>query len=72
MIFYLVSIFLIGLILPASLVVFSNDDDLAKSPFVLALNQAKIPGVDGFMNFICLVSVLSAGNSSMYGFVLIF
>jgi lysine-specific permease len=33
---------------------------------VLALAQAGLPGVDDFMNFICLIAVLSAGNSSMF------
>lgn len=66
MIFYIVSIFLIGLMLPATLELFQSESKLARSPFVLALQTAGIPGVNHYMNFICLVAVLSAGNSSIY------
>lgn len=65
-IFYLVSIFLIGILLPANLPQFQSKDDLVKSPFVIALKTAGISYVDHFMNFVCFIAVFSAANSTVY------
>lgn len=44
MIFYVATIFLLGLMLPANLEAFKNNESIASSPFVLALELGKIPG----------------------------
>ncbi|KAL3897949.1 MAG: hypothetical protein SGCHY_003068 [Lobulomycetales sp.] len=67
MIFYIVSIFLIGLLIPAnSPALVGEDDDLGSSPFVMALNMAKLAGTDHFMNFVCFIAVFSSANSTVY------
>ncbi|KAJ3215624.1 hypothetical protein HK099_006288 [Clydaea vesicula] len=66
MIFYIVSVFLIGLLLPATFEKFQSEDKISKSPFVYALSSANIPGVEDFMNAICLVAVISTASSSIY------
>lgn len=40
---------------------------VAASPFVIAAKDAGLKGFDSFMNFIILVSVISIGNSGVYG-----
>jgi yeast amino acid transporter len=41
--------------------------DVAASPFVIAAKDAGLIGYDSFMNFIILISVISIGNSGVYG-----
>ena len=41
--------------------------DVNASPFVLAAKDAGLKGFDSFMNFIILISVISIGNSGVYG-----
>lgn len=41
--------------------------DVAASPFVIAAKDAGLKGYDSFMNFVILVSVISIGNSGVYG-----
>ena len=41
--------------------------DVAASPFVIAAKDAGLTGYDSFMNFIILISVVSIGNSGVYG-----
>ena len=41
--------------------------DVAASPFVIAARDAGLIGYDSFMNFIILISVISIGNSGVYG-----
>ncbi|KAK2626355.1 hypothetical protein QTJ16_004617 [Diplocarpon rosae] len=66
LLFYVVSILMIGLNLP------SNDPDLSldsgtasTSPFVLAAKRAGITGVPSLINAVILTSAWSAGNSQM-------
>ncbi|KUJ17589.1 putative amino-acid permease inda1 [Mollisia scopiformis] len=68
--FYIVGLLFVGLL------VSSTDDRLlganpfinvAASPFVIAAKDAGLDGYDSFMNFIILVSVISIGNSGVYG-----
>ncbi|PBP20346.1 Amino acid/polyamine transporter I [Diplocarpon rosae] len=66
LLFYVVSILMIGLNLP------SNDPDLSldsgtasTSPFVLAAKRAGITGVPSLINALILTSAWSAGNSQM-------
>ncbi|KUJ11797.1 uncharacterized protein LY89DRAFT_699848 [Mollisia scopiformis] len=67
-IFYVLSIFMVGLIVP------SNDKDLlrstgtaAESPFVLAATNAGIKVVPSIINFVVLTSAWSSGNSGLLG-----
>jgi amino acid transporter len=68
--FYVVGLLFVGLL------VSSTDDRLlganpfinvAASPFVIAAQDAGLTGYDSFMNFIILISVISIGNSGVYG-----
>lgn len=68
--FYILGLFFVGLL------VSSTDErllganpliDVKASPFVIAARDAGLYGFDHFMNVIILVSVLSIGNSGVYG-----
>lgn len=68
--FYIVGLLFVGLL------VSSTDErllganpliDVAASPFVIAAKDAGLKGYDSFMNFIILISVVSIGNSGVYG-----
>lgn len=68
--FYIVGLLFVGLL------VSSTDErllganpliDVNASPFVLAAKDAGLKGFDSFMNFIILISVISIGNSGVYG-----
>ncbi|EHY54140.1 Amino-acid permease inda1 [Exophiala dermatitidis] len=68
--FYILSLLFVGLL------VRSDDDrllganpyiDAQASPFVLAARDAGLKGFDSFMNVVILVSVISIGNSGVYG-----
>ncbi|EMR87058.1 putative amino acid protein [Botrytis cinerea BcDW1] len=68
MLFYVLSIFMIGMIVP------SNDKELlwstgtaAQSPFVIAANNAGIKVVPSIINAVVLTSAWSAGNAAMLG-----
>jgi amino acid transporter len=67
LIFYVLSIFMVGLIVP------SNDPNLlqstsnaAGSPFVIAAKRAGIKVVPSIINAVVLTSAWSAGNSGTY------
>ncbi|KAL3417547.1 Dicarboxylic amino acid permease 3 [Phlyctema vagabunda] len=67
-VFYMLSIFMVGLIVP------SNDPSLlqstgtaAQSPFVIAAKNAGIKVVPSIINFVVLTSAWSAGNSGLLG-----
>ncbi|KAH8602225.1 amino acid permease/ SLC12A domain-containing protein [Bisporella sp. PMI_857] len=66
--FYVLSIFMVGLIVP------SNDEhlqvstgDAAQSPFVIAAKRAGIKVVPSIINAVVLTSAWSAGNSGLLG-----
>ncbi|KAG0649076.1 Amino-acid permease inda1 [Hyphodiscus hymeniophilus] len=68
--FYIVGLLFVGLL------VSSTDErllganpliDVTASPFVIAAKDAGLKGYDSFMNFIILISVISIGNSGVYG-----
>ncbi|KAB8336746.1 hypothetical protein FH972_021055 [Carpinus fangiana] len=66
--FYIVSLTIVGLLVRSDdtrLLGASNDP--ATSPFVIAANRAGLVGFDSFINVVILVSVLSIGNSGVYG-----
>jgi len=69
-IFYLVSLTVIGCIVPYTdpqLLNGAFSTDIKASPFVIAVQNAGIKVVPSIMNAIILISVLSVGNSSTYG-----
>lgn len=68
--FYLVSLTLVGLIVPSNdprLINGKSSADATASPFVIAINNAGIAGLDSVMNVVIMIAVLSVGNSSIYG-----
>ncbi|KAJ3318856.1 hypothetical protein HDV06_006977 [Boothiomyces sp. JEL0866] len=66
-IFYFSTIFLIGLILSSSqLQALALTGGLDKSPFVFTLKTAGIGFASDLINFVALVAVVSAANSSIY------
>ncbi|MCJ1247460.1 glyceraldehyde-3-phosphate dehydrogenase 1 [Trapelia coarctata] len=67
--FYIVSLILIGLLVPYTdkrLIGASHSSSHA-SPFVIAISNAGIQGLDSVMNVVIMIAVLSVGNSSIYG-----
>lgn len=65
--FYIVTIFLIGMCVPADDPNLSNDDGTAATAsFTLIFQLAGINGGAHFVNAVILLSVLSAANSSLY------
>ena len=68
--FYIISLFLVGLIVPYNnpqLLNGTTSVDIKASPFVIAIQNAGIPVLPSIFNTIILISVLSVGNSSTYG-----
>lgn len=68
LLFYLVSIFIIGLIIPYTSpnLLGSDATDIAISPFTLVFQRAGLAAAASVMNAVILTSVLSAGNSGLY------
>ncbi|KAE8446456.1 hypothetical protein EG329_011919 [Mollisiaceae sp. DMI_Dod_QoI] len=67
--FYIASIFIIGLLVPYTDSQLLRDDhfDSAASPFVIAIKNASVPVLPSIFNSVILVTVLSVANSSVYG-----
>ncbi len=67
--FYIVSLTLVGLLVPYNdpRLIGSSSSDAKASPFVIAITNAGITGLDSVMNVVIMVAVLSVGNSSIYG-----
>jgi yeast amino acid transporter len=69
-IFYMISLFLVGLIVPYNnphLLNSTSSVDIKASPFVIAIQNAGINILPSIFNVVILISVLSVGNSSTYG-----
>lgn len=66
--FYILSIFIIGLIIPYDdpLLLKGDVSDISVSPFTLVFIKAGIPPAAHLMNAVILTTVLSAGNSGLY------
>ncbi|ORY94207.1 amino acid permease-domain-containing protein [Syncephalastrum racemosum] len=66
--FYILSILIIGLIIPYDdpLLLKSDVSDISVSPFTLVFQKAGIPPAAHLMNAVILTTVLSAGNSGLY------
>ncbi|KAL5340536.1 amino acid permease-domain-containing protein [Aspergillus crustosus] len=68
--FYIVSLFLVGLLIPYTDPRLINGDstvDAKASPFVISIKNAGIEVLDSVMNVVILIAVLSVGNSAVYG-----
>ncbi|GKT82922.1 general amino-acid permease GAP1 [Colletotrichum tofieldiae] len=68
--FYVVALTLIGLLVPYNerrLLGASSSVDAAASPFVIAIENAKIDVLPSVMNAVILIAVLSVGNSAVFG-----
>ena len=67
--FYVVSLTLVGLLVPytETRLIGASSSDAKASPFVIAIKNAGIIGLDSFMNVVIMISVLSVGNSAVYG-----
>jgi amino acid transporter len=66
----MVSLTLVGLLVPYTdprLIDGTSSSDAKASPFVIAIKNAGISGLDSVMNVVILIAVLSVGNSSIYG-----
>ena len=66
----MVSLLLVGLIVPftdPNLLDAKSESDATASPFVIAIRQAGIGVLPSVMNVVIMISVLSVGNSSVYG-----
>ncbi|KAI8323543.1 lysine-specific permease [Martensiomyces pterosporus] len=68
LLFYICTIFVIGLIVPWSdpRLIDSSVDNVAQSPFVIMFQNAGINWGAHVLNAVILTSVLSAGNSGLY------
>ncbi|KAL8654119.1 MAG: hypothetical protein Q9210_001694 [Variospora velana] len=67
--FYIVSLTLVGLLVPYTdpRLIGQSSSDAKASPFVIAIKNAGITGLDSVMNVVIMISVLSVGNSAVYG-----
>lgn len=68
--FYVLSVFIVGTLVPYDdhrLLSGSSDYDAKASPFVISIQNAGIEVFPSIMNAVILISVLSVGNSSIYG-----
>ncbi|KAG7193126.1 glyceraldehyde-3-phosphate dehydrogenase 1 [Scheffersomyces spartinae] len=67
--FYVISLTLIGLLVPYTdeRLVAESSWDASASPFVIAIKNGGISGLPSVMNAVILISVLSVGNSSVFG-----
>lgn len=67
LIFYILSLFLIGLLVPYNdpkLV--STETYVAKSPFIIAIQNAGVSVLPSIFNGVILLTIISAGNSNVY------
>ena len=66
--FYMISLILVGCLVPYTDERLSGGGaGAADSPFVLAIKNAGISGLPSVMNVVVMISVLSVGNSSVFG-----
>lgn len=68
--FYILSIFLIGLIVKHNdpkLLRVSGPLSAAASPFVIAIQNAKVEGLPNLVNGVILVTILTVANAAVYG-----
>ncbi|KAJ7241440.1 general amino acid permease [Mycena rebaudengoi] len=65
--FYILSVFILGLILPSNdPLLFQKATNAGQSPWVLAFTRAGIKGIPSLINAIILTSAFSSGNSLLF------
>ncbi|BFZ55748.1 histidine permease [Savitreella phatthalungensis] len=67
LLFYVVSLLLIGFIVPYDNPDLTSDQRITASPFVIAIRIGGIKVLPDIFNAVILIAVLSVGNSSTYG-----
>ena len=67
--FYVVALMLVGLLVPYTdkRLLNATGADAHYSPFVIAIQNAGVEGLPSVMNVVIMISVLSVGNSAVYG-----
>ncbi len=68
--FYIVALTLVGLLIrydDPRLIAGASKSDAKASPFVIAILNAGVQGLDSVMNVVIMIAVLSVGNSAVYG-----
>mmetsp|Transcript_7976 Transcript_7976/g.7910 ORF Transcript_7976/g.7910 Transcript_7976/m.7910 type:complete len:579 (-) Transcript_7976:87-1823(-) len=71
LLFYMITLTLVGFLVPydsPDLLNGSSSSDASASPFVIAIKAGGITALPSIFNVIVLISLLSIGNSSVYGF----
>lgn len=67
-IFYIINLFLVGLIVPATSPLYSGEGSSSRhSPFVIAIQLAGIKALPSIFNAVILISVMSVANSCTFG-----
>jgi amino acid transporter len=67
-IFYIVNLFLVGLIVPANSPLYSGEGSESRhSPFVIAIQLAGIKALPSIFNAVILIAVMSVANSCTFG-----
>lgn len=67
-IFYIINLFLVGLIVPANSPLYSDPGgESRRSPFVIAIELAGIKALPSIFNAMILISVMSVANSCTFG-----
>jgi amino acid transporter len=67
-IFYIVNLFLVGLIVPANSPLYADEGGSSRtSPFVIAIKLAGIKVLPSIFNAVILIAVMSVANSCTYG-----
>ncbi|KAG8878975.1 glyceraldehyde-3-phosphate dehydrogenase 1 [Tulasnella sp. 332] len=64
--FYIVSLLLVGFLVPYNDPNLLNGSGAAASPFVIAIKNARIKALPSIFNAVILISVLSVGNSATF------
>lgn len=68
LIFYILNLFLIGLIVPANSPLYTSEGTTSRhSPFVIAIELAGIKALPSIFNAVILISVMSVANSCTFG-----
>ncbi|KAH3672427.1 hypothetical protein WICMUC_004263 [Wickerhamomyces mucosus] len=65
--FYIISLTLVGLLVPYDDSRLGASSNASASPFVLAIENAGISGLPSVINVVIIIAVLSVANSSVYG-----
>ncbi|KAJ3286266.1 hypothetical protein HDU79_006612 [Rhizoclosmatium sp. JEL0117] len=65
-VFYIISIFLVGLLLPPDSKILNPSNPISQSPFVYVYNVIGIRFAADVMNAVIIVAALSASNSALY------